>query len=185
MPDFRAAEYGPKIAEILGLAGDGHRLLGLVGGPCVSEKAREMVRAADLAPPVQCGLFLYLSCLDEAHQIAQEIKSATGSYWHGMMHRQEPDFGNAAYWFRRVGRHEIFAALREEAVQILPERFGGAKWDPFGFIDACEEVHRRPDRKAERALQEIQRAEWRLLFDYCFRRARNEPPERPCRLWAG
>ena len=101
MPEFRPAQYGPKIAEILGLAGDGQRLLGLVGGRCVSEPAREMVRAADLGPLVQCGLFLYLSCLDEAHQIAQEIKSPTGGYWHGMMHRQEPDFGNAAYWFRQ------------------------------------------------------------------------------------
>jgi hypothetical protein len=171
MPEFRPAQYGPKIAEILGLAGDGQRLLGLVGGPCVSEPAREMVRAADLAPLVQCGLFLYLSCLDEAHQIAQEIKSATGGYWHGIMHRQEPDFDNAAYWFRRVERHEIFAALREEAVRILPDRFGAAQWDPFAFIDACQEVHRRPDGKLERALQEIQRAEWQLLFDYSYRRA--------------
>ena len=170
MSEFRVAQYGPKIAGILGLAGDGQRLLGLVGGPCVSEEARELVRAADLVPLVKCGLFLYLSCLDEAHQIAQEIASPTGSYWHGIMHRQEPDFGNAAYWFRRVGRHEIFAALREEAVEILPDRFGGATWDPFAFIDACEEVHRRPDRKLEQALQEIQRAEWQLLFNYCFRR---------------
>lgn len=171
MPEFCAPQYGPKIAGILGLAGDGHRLLGLVAGPCVSEQAREMVWAAELLPPVKCGLLLYLSCLDEAHRIAQEIESATGSYWHGIMHRQEPDFGNAAYWFRRVGRHEIFAALREEAVQILPDRFSGASWDPFAFIDACEEVHRRPDRKLERALQEIQRTEWQLLFDYCVRRA--------------
>ncbi len=171
MPDFRAGEYGPKIAGILGLAGDGHRLLGLVGGACVSEEAREMVRAADLVPPVRCGLFLYLSCLDEAHRIAQEIQSATGSYWHGILHRQEPDFENAAYWFRRVGRHEIFAALREAAAQILPERFGGAKWDPFAFIDACEEVHRRPEGKLRGALLEIQRAEWQLLFDHSFRRA--------------
>jgi hypothetical protein len=172
MPEFCASDYGPLVAQILGLAEDGQRLMGLTGGECVSEAAREKLRGSKLPALVRCGLYLYLSCLDEAHKIAQDIPSTTGSYWHGILHRQEPDFGNAAYWFRRVGRHEIFPALREKAVNTLPERFGGASWDPFRFIDACEEVHREPDRKLEQALREIQRAEWQLLFDYSWRAER-------------
>ena len=186
---FRASDYGSPIAEILALAGDGHRLMPLVGGPCASEKARDMLGRLDaaelfggkrvvskeFAEAARSGLFLYLSCLDEAHSIAQEIHTTTGSYWHGIMHRQEPDFSNAAYWFRRVGQHEIFPALREAAIEIagdgVPELTKKPTWDPFRFIDACEEVHRRSNAGVEEVLREIQRAEWQLLFDCCWRRA--------------
>jgi len=180
MPEFRAGDYGPAIASLLGLAGDGHRRMTLTTGPCVSEEARSRLKqwkasglftgrkilSGEMAEAATSGLYLYFSCPDEAHQIAQDIGSTTGSYWHGILHRQEPDFGNAAYWFRRVGQHEIFPALRDEAAARLPERFKGSKWDPFRFIDACEEVHRHPDRALSEALEEIQRAEWQLLFDY-------------------
>src|SRR6185295_8254979 len=81
----------------------------------------------DFADATRSGLFLYLSCFDEAHQIAQDLASTTGSYWHGILHRQEPDYSNARYWFHRVGEHEIFPALRSSP-----------PWDPFWFIDACE-----------------------------------------------
>ncbi len=186
---FGATAYGLVISEILALAGDGQRLMPLAGGPCASEKARDRLRKLDaaalfagrrvaskeFAEGARGGLFLYLSCLDEAHSIAQEIETPTGSYWHGIMHRQEPDFGNAAYWFRRVGEHEIFPALRQAAIEIagerLPEIGKKPQWDPFRFIDACEEVHKHSNAALEQALREIQRAEWQLLFDYCCRRA--------------
>ncbi len=64
------------------------------------------------------GLYLYFSCLDQAHSIAQNIATAEGSFWHGIMHRQEPDAGNASYWFSRVGRHPIFPALHREAAAL-------------------------------------------------------------------
>ena len=185
MPEFRAGDYGPAIASLLGLAGDGRRRITLRTGPCVSEEARARLKqwkaselftgrkilSEEMAEAARSGLYLYFACPDEAHEIAQDIASSTGSYWHGILHRQEPDFGNAAYWFRRVGQHEIFPALHDEAAARLPERFGGSKWDPFRFIDACEEVHRHPDGALSEALEEIQRAEWQLLFDYCCRRA--------------
>lgn len=186
---FGSAAYGSAISEILTPAEDGQRLMPLAGGSCASEKARDRLRkldaaalfagrrivSPDFANAARGGLFLYLSCLDEAHSIAQEIETPTGSYWHGIMHRQEPDFGNAAYWFRRVGKHEIFPALREAAIEIagerLPEIGKKQEWDPFRFIDACEEVHKHSNAALELALREIQRAEWQLLFDYCCRRA--------------
>ena len=49
------------------------------------------------------GLYLYFCAYDQSHSISQDISSVEGSFWHGIMHRQEPDPGNAGYWFRRVG----------------------------------------------------------------------------------
>jgi 5-methylcytosine-specific restriction endonuclease McrBC GTP-binding regulatory subunit McrB len=80
------------------------------------------------------------------------------------MHRQEPDPGNAAYWFRRVGAHPIFPKLAG-AAQNIGLREG--PWDPVKFIDICERARREPGSPLERMALETQRAEWQLLFDYC------------------
>jgi hypothetical protein len=159
------------VVEILACGDGGRRPMRLVGGPCTSEKARQLIEKlpADFVPAAKAGLFLYFSCLDEAHKIAQDIPSSTGSYWHGIMHRQEPDFGNAGYWFRRVGRHEIFPSLRDAALRLWPGRFEAPEWDPFAFVHACEEAHRRPDSATVNKLEQIQLAEWQLLFDHCIR----------------
>jgi len=41
---------------------------------------------------------------DGAHQIAQEDKTAIGSWLHGVVHIIEGDRGNAEYWYRRARR---------------------------------------------------------------------------------
>src|SRR5262249_40398230 len=58
------------------------------------------VRDADMAAACRAGLWLYHDFIDESHSISQEIQTPTGSYWHGLMHRREPDYGNSKYWFR-------------------------------------------------------------------------------------
>jgi len=105
--------------------------------------------------------------LQGADKIAQEIHTPEGSYWHGIVHRQEPDAGNSGYWFRQVGRHPIFPALRAEAAAIGIE--SGPEWDPFAFISLCERARREPGSDEARLAIETQRAEWQLLFDYCAR----------------
>ncbi len=184
MSPFRSSDYGERIAEILALGGDGLRAMPLVGQGCSSAAAQETLErldaaalfaprrvvASDFAETVRSGLFLYFSCLEESHGISQQIASTTGSYWHGIMHRQEPDFGNAAYWFRRVKRHAVFLALREGAAGKTGFRIAET-WDPFRFVDACEQVHRKDDPALRRRLEEIQLAEWQLLFDYSCRQA--------------
>ncbi len=140
-------------------------------GPEAARAELRRWKAGQLFPHGRCpegamsGLFLYFSCLDEAHTIAQEIHSAEGSFWHGIMHRQEPDAGNAAYWFRQVGKHPVFPELRVEAER---NRFyTGPEWDPFAFIDFCESARHRPGSEEEMIAMRVQLKEWQLLFDYC------------------
>jgi hypothetical protein len=164
----------------LGYGGEVAALLSLAPSSGCSQEVRTRLKAvsscglfpASLAPDAAlAGLYLYFSCFEEAHEIAQGIPSAEGSYWHAILHRQEPDPDNAAYWFRRVGRHPVFAELGVRAAEI-GGRHGisvARPWDPFAFIQLCEKARREPGSKIESAAVEIQRVEWQVLFDYCAR----------------
>jgi len=137
------------------------------------------VRDPDHAQACVAGLWLYHDFLDRSHSISQHISSTTGSYWHGIMHRREPDYANAKYWFHRVGRHPVFEPLRlaaRAAAERHPARrkamwlLNDAAWDPFRFADLCSEAAVEQGPLAELCC-EIQLAEWCLLFNYSFQQA--------------
>ena len=174
--DFDPQSYGRAVAAILHLDGDGRRLMPLATSGAVSGQARGMIREAGAkqlfprsrAPEAAlAGLYLYFDCWTEAHETAQDIATPEGSYWHAIVHRQEPDAWNSGYWFRQVGAHAIFPALRDVAAEIGLAL--GAKWNPQAFIELCERARQSPGSDLERQAQEVQRAEWQLLFDYCAR----------------
>ena len=171
---FNSSDYGNRVADILALDGAGERLMPLAHGICSSREAYERMKASsprDLFPSsrapeaAMAGLWMYFSCLDEAHTLAQAVETPDGSFWHGIMHRQEPDAGNAGYWFRRVGKHPIFPGLRDDALAL--GYACGPAWDPVAFIDACEEARRSPGSDQELLMQRVQLAEWQRLFDHC------------------
>jgi len=178
---FEPQAYGETVANILALDGAGERLMPLALGTCSAAPAREWIgrsNAGTLFPHARApeaalaGLYLYFSCLDEAHQIAQSVETADGSYWHAIMHRQEPDAGNAGYWFRRVGRHPVFSDLHGEAGRIAAAHPDAGvrladRWDPFAFIDLCEKARGEAGSELEAMAREIQRVEWQLLFHHC------------------
>ncbi|MDE3195722.1 MAG: hypothetical protein KGN84_05225 [Acidobacteriota bacterium] len=174
--DFNPDLYGADVARILALDGNGCRQMPLAGANCAPAEAFAALHTAktrDLFPGARSpegaltGMFLYFSCLDEAHKIAQDLDTGDGSFWHGIMHRREPDAGNAAYWFRRVGQHPVFPELRDEARRC---RFDtGKEWNPFEFIEFCEGARERPGSDEEHIAMQVQLIEWQLLFDYCAR----------------
>lgn len=126
--------------------------------------------AAPFAREALSGLWLFFDDLDRSHTLSQDLSTREGSFWHGIMHRREPDPSNAGYWFRRVGRHAIFPALASAAAEAGFARTGGDKdWDPFAWIDYWEEARRKPGSKQHAIALEVQRLEWELLFDYCAR----------------
>jgi len=136
------------------------------------------IRNQSLARACLAALWLYHDFLDESHRISQEIDTVEGSYWHGIMHRREPDYGNAKYWFRRVGTHPITSALAAAASELVAGDAHGVEfnflamqpnWDHFRFVDLCEVAGGRDG--LQRLCRRIQACEWQLLFNHCFRRA--------------
>jgi hypothetical protein len=121
------------------------------------------------AGAVLSGLLLWNDDLHRSHDLSQNLPSKTGSYLHGIMHRREPDYGNGAYWFRRVGNHPLFPDVAKAAAAIDPHNQTGLidnKWDPFAMIDACREAASQPNGEVGMLLREIQLAELLLLIDY-------------------
>ncbi len=135
----------------------------------------------DQAEACLAGLWLLHDFLDQSHAISQSLDDSAGSFWHGIMHRREPDYGNAKYWFQRVGRHPVFAPLATAARQLAEDFLAEhpsdrtakslaeqGDWDPFLFVDACQSVARQPNTATAMLCRQIQRQEWELLFDWCY-----------------
>ncbi len=185
---FEAGSYGPAFAELLNPPrrlelGPGKP--GGVAGEKLRQATTEMlfaarpVRDADMARCCLAALWLYHDHLDEAHQISQSIETATGSYWHALVHRRQPDFDNSKYWSRRVGRHPVYEPLQRAARELAKRQerqpataflIKQATWDPCAFVDCCE-AYLGSGSPAEILCRQIQLREWQLLFDYCYREA--------------
>jgi len=167
--EWNPESYGREAAIVLAQVGDGRRAMPLVS-PRNSDKALAATLrrpARDLFPnsmkpeAAHAGLWLYCGFFDESHSISQDIETPDGSYWHGILHRMEPDSRNAGYWFRRVGQHPLFPEVHAAAKELGYET--GPRWDPFAFIQACD----RAAASQRELLEQVQLAEWQLLFHHC------------------
>jgi hypothetical protein len=130
------------------------------------------------------GLWLLHNFLGESHSISQDIETGSGSYWHAIMHRREPDFSNARYWFRRLGRHAVFTSLADEARKLPLANdvddagravLAAETWDALAFVDLCQKAWRHQQSATADLCRQISWIEWQLLFDHCYRSAFETP----------
>ncbi len=56
---------------------------------------------------------------EKAHRLAQTQDDENGAWVHAYLHRVEGDNANAGYWYRRAGRSDSSAPLREEWEEIV------------------------------------------------------------------
>ena len=139
----------------------------------------EIERLLPDTEPRKSALFLWNDSLVRAHEVAQEIKTQTGSYLHGVMHRREPDYENAKYWFHKVGAHPGFPAVRAAALELLGGPFrslteirkaieASKDWDAFRMVDWCQAAAGRPPEEPQVSfLCALQAREIGLLASVC------------------
>ena len=161
------AELGPGPRKgVCDEAALNHELDKLFGSASLPDQQQQLIRAL---------LLLWHDHFESSHSISQATGNADGAFVHGILHRREPDYSNAAYWFRRVGPHAVFQKLADRS-RALAEKAGrremienlvkGERWDAFGYIDACEQANRRGVPESEtNLLRQIQQIETRLLLE--------------------
>jgi hypothetical protein len=146
----------------------------------LEDSLKTLLSKAELSPTngdlVRALVLLWHDRLDPAHAIAQGIENADGSFVHGIVHRREPDYSNARYWFRRVGSHGAFPKIADGVARLLESNHAAGlkkelvpknQWDPFAFIDLCEKVAgKSPTDEQVKLLREIQGIESEVLFEY-------------------
>ncbi len=128
---------------------------------------------------LRAGLLQVHDQLNESHTCSQAIEGQgrhrNGDYWHAIMHRREPDYGNSKYWFRRVGEHPVFPLLAGHAARVLEktadpaverwkERLAQNRWDPFAFVDFCQQAAQNEATPLGIAARQIQWIEMLLLL---------------------
>lgn len=123
------------------------------------------------------GLWLLAGELDRSHTLSQSIDSASGAYWHGIMHRREGDFWNAKYWFRLVGTHPVQLALAEHVARhrgqleqqgVDCSRLCSSSQTAEALVDLCQAA--ATGQAAQSAqLELICWWEWQLLLGYSLR----------------
>jgi len=161
-------------------------------------EARRSVKQLPAPETARAGLYLYLSCWDEAHSTADAVENPDGYFWHAIVHRPErkgrcpappPNQGALrsggadATRFARVPDtadpgNSAYWFRRAGAHPIFPKLGAeaadrgyrpGLAWDPLAFIQFCESARKRPGSKEEQLAREVQLLEWQLLFDHCAR----------------
>src|SRR5262249_50800059 len=124
MKTFDPTAYGPTIAALLRedrLAplgpGTPNRSVRAALEAATAEKlfGDQQVRDRHMADACRAGLWLYHDFLDESHKISQDIDTPTGSYWHAIMHRREPDPSNSKNLWRRGGSHSLLPPHAQQA----------------------------------------------------------------------
>ena len=137
------------------------------------------IQNSGMAQAARAGLLLIAGGWDEAHKLVQEMETPEAEYWHGIVHRREPDFSNAKYWFRQVGHHPVMDSLLKRLSRpdyphptVVQQLIKNGKWDPFQYLELCRACHEDGQKELLPVLLDIQKEEIALLVNYCIQHAR-------------
>ena len=118
---------------------------------------------------------LYHDNHDPAHNRVEDRGDRDACLIHALLHRREPDYWNAAYWFRRVSGHPIYAtatpaviqaAQTPEARSVLERLTLSGNLDPLALVQECERMAKRPDTQAIAYLRQVQHLEFAALVEH-------------------
>ena len=147
------------------------KLLAALAEPALAAAGLKGDRSRRLA--LAAGLLQIHDFWDASHHAAQAAddlgERGTSAYWHGIGHRREPDPGNAAYWFRRVGRHPVFDLLAKDARALATADPGldlarfTPVWDPSSLIELATAA--KPASPQEALARRLQRLEMLRLLE--------------------
>ncbi len=149
-------------------------------GVLPADEIREIVGRLDVGPSLTEGgrgtlgavALLYHDHHNEAHDLVQDLTDSDGCLVHAILHRREPDFWNARYWFRRAGDHPVYRVVMDRLpaggapeVAAMRRRLTLAgTLDADGLVDACEGVYGRPPTDPLAVfLRGVQQAEFEAL----------------------
>lgn len=136
----------------------------------------------DVATAVRAGLLCRHDFFTDSHELAQSLEyqghPRSGDYWHAILHRREPDFSNAKYWYRQAEQHPVLAELatasqwlRDSALVTDAERsrwvsrlVGPRGWDALAFVDLCEACQDKDETPLGQLACALQALEMRLLL---------------------
>lgn len=123
------------LLKTLGRRADSRHLPGITAGsplldeailrPAIRQALRDSGTSAETLTCREAGILLLHDFDDTSHTLVQSLEGRgtlqTADYWHGIMHRREPDASNAAWWFRHVRQHPLQAMLGSNLRQWLDQ----------------------------------------------------------------
>lgn len=146
----------------------------------LESRLTQLASAHPVPPEIQLRLrataLLYHDHHDAAHDLVQDLADRDGALIHAILHRREPDYWNAKYWFRRIEVHPVYLALGRrlpglpappEGRPLVRELTLPGAFDPFAFVDLCEREERSPaGTPLVRWLRGVQQAEFEELVNH-------------------
>ena len=169
VPELTLVQDSSRVASQIIKAIQGLSDEALFGGAIDDSNAAKAARA---------GLLLLAGGLEDAHRIVQDFDTPEARYWHGIVHRREPDPSNAKYWFRQLGHHAVFSDLARTVTledslkkKTINHILQSGRWDPFRFVDLCDDCEKGRGADLLNDFLMIQKKEIDLLLQFCIQKA--------------